>query len=76
MVGVLIYGFSKEGKMKRGKSGLDYFYNFFKFVASENASLRKIYQGVVDFIPSAWQYPEITCAKLIFDDREFSTENY
>ena len=56
--------------------GLNYFYNFSKLVASKNASLGKIYQGIVDLIPPAWQYPEITCAKLIIDDREFSTKNF
>jgi diguanylate cyclase (GGDEF)-like protein/PAS domain S-box-containing protein len=56
--------------------GLDYFFNFSKLVDSKNASLRKIYQGAVDLIPPAWQYPEVTCAKLVIDDREFSTENY
>ena len=56
--------------------GLNYFYNFSKLVASKNASLGIIYQGVVDLIPPAWQYPEITCAKLVIDDREFSTKNF
>jgi len=60
---------------ERGR-GLNYFYNFSKLVASKNASPRKIYQGVVDLVPPAWQYPEITCAKLVIDDREFSTKNF
>jgi len=56
--------------------GLNYFYNFSKLIASKNASPGKIYQGVVDLVPPAWQYPEITCAKLVINDREFSTKNF
>ncbi len=65
-----------DPELSKRVKGLDYFYNFSKLVTFENASLRKIYQGVVDLIPPAWQYPKITCAKLVIDDREFSTENY
>ena len=65
-----------KSELSERVKGLNYFYNFSKLVASKNASLRKIYQGVVDLIPPAWQYPEITCAKLVIDDREFSTNNY
>jgi len=65
-----------DSELSERVKGLNYFYNFSKLVASENASLRKIYQGVVDLIPPAWQYPEITCAKLVINDREFSTKNF
>jgi two-component system NtrC family sensor kinase len=27
----------------------------------------KILQGIVDLLPLAWQYPEITCAKIVFN---------
>ena len=56
--------------------GLDYFINFSKLIDSKNTSLRQIYQGVVDLIPPAWQYPENTCAKLAIDGREFATNNF
>jgi len=65
-----------DSKLSERVKGLNYFYNFSKLVASKNASPGKIYQRVVDLIPPAWQYPEITCAKLVIDDREFSTKNF
>ena len=65
-----------DSKLSKRVKGLNYFYDFSKLVASKNASPGKIYQGVVDLIPPAWQYPEITCAKLVIDDREFSTTNF
>jgi PAS domain S-box-containing protein len=39
-------------------------------------SLGEMLQGVVDLIPSAWQYPEITCARIILKDKEFRTNNF
>ncbi|MCD6576620.1 MAG: diguanylate cyclase [Anaerolineaceae bacterium] len=68
--------FESDSELSEWSRGLNYFYNFSKLIASKNASPRKIYQGVVDLIPPAWQYPEITCAKLVIDGHEFSTKNF
>ena len=39
-------------------------------------SIEEILKGTVDLIPSAWHYPEVTCARITFDGREFETENF
>ena len=39
-------------------------------------SLEEIVAGTVDLIPPAWQYPEITCARIALEGQEFRTENY
>ena len=65
----------RDENFGRGKA-CDFFYNLSKLVASENISLRKVYQAVIDLIPSAWQYPEITCAKLVVNDYIFNTNNF
>ena len=31
---------------------------------------------MVNLLPSAWQYPEITCARIAIEDKEFKTKNY
>jgi hypothetical protein len=41
-----------------------------------NFSLDDVLQEVVDFIPPAIQYPEITCARIMFDHYEFRTKNF
>jgi PAS domain S-box-containing protein len=51
-------------------------YGLSKIVEKENTTLEDIYQGLVEIIPSAWQYPDVTCAQLTAGDREFKTENY
>ncbi len=39
-------------------------------------ALPEILQGTVDLIPPAWQYPEITGARVTLDGQKFKTENF
>ena len=36
----------------------------------------EIFQGIVDRIPFAWQYPENAYARLVMENREFQTANF
>jgi len=38
--------------------------------------LEDIIQDVVNVIPSSWQYPEITCSRIILEDKEYKTTNF
>jgi len=33
-------------------------------------------QKVVNLFPDAWQYPDITCARILFDDNIYQTDNF
>ena len=39
-------------------------------------SLEDALQDIADLIPSGWQYPEITCARILVNGREFRTRNF
>ena len=39
-------------------------------------TLDGIFEGAVKLIPPSWQYPEVTCARVIINNREFKTVNY
>ncbi|MGD8471475.1 MAG: ATP-binding protein [Desulfobacteraceae bacterium] len=39
-------------------------------------TLKETLQGIVELLPPAWKHPEITCAKIITEGQEFSTENF
>ena len=39
-------------------------------------SLEEVFHGIVDLIPPAWQYPEVTCARITVGDKEFKTDNF
>ncbi|MFC1505307.1 ATP-binding protein [Thermodesulfobacteriota bacterium] len=47
-----------------------------KLVEEHITSLENIFQGVVELIPPAWQYSDITCAKIEIEKQEFRTANY
>jgi PAS domain S-box-containing protein len=42
----------------------------------ENASLEEDLHQVVAAIPAGWQFPEIACARVVLDGREFKTGNF
>ena len=55
---------------------LNCLYGISKLLEKPSISLGEILQGVVDLIPPAWQYPEITCARVILNDCTFTTKNF
>ncbi|MDY6912238.1 MAG: PAS domain S-box protein, partial [Chloroflexota bacterium] len=55
---------------------LTFLYNMSNLLETQGISAEEIYSGIVNMIPSAWQFPEITCAKIILGDQEFQTVNY
>lgn len=38
--------------------------------------LEDIFRGFIDNIPPAWQYPNITCARITFQEQEYKTPNF
>jgi hypothetical protein len=55
---------------------LNCLYDILGFGATTDFSMDAILQAIIDFIPPAFQYPEITCARIIFDRYEFKTKNF
>ncbi|HOV90141.1 MAG TPA: sensor histidine kinase [Syntrophorhabdaceae bacterium] len=55
---------------------LNCLYKMSYLVERYGISLEKILHGIVNIIPPAWQYPDITCARIIIDDSVFSTDNF
>ena len=55
---------------------LNCLYGISKLVEEPDISLEEVAQGVVSLIPLSWQYPEITCARMIIEDQIFVTDNF
>jgi PAS domain S-box-containing protein len=47
-----------------------------ELVRTPGISLEGIFQGIVDLIPPAWQFPDRTCARLTVEGQIFSTANF
>lgn len=41
-----------------------------------NLDIDRFLQKVVDLLPPAWSYPEITCGRITVSNREFTTSNF
>ena len=55
---------------------LNSLYDIHRLVDKPGASLEEILQAAADLIPTAWQYAEVACARVLLEDREFATENW
>lgn len=62
-------------ELKERSKELNCLYNIFNIIDKEY-STDKIIQKITSIIPFSWQYPEITCARIIWEDKEFKTENF
>jgi signal transduction histidine kinase len=45
-------------------------------VAKLDLTLESLCQGIVVVMPPAWQYPDITCGRIVLDHRTFATPNF
>jgi two-component sensor histidine kinase len=55
---------------------LDCLYGLSQLVERPDIVLDEIFQGLVELIPNGWRYPEITCARVIFEGKHFKTPNF
>ncbi len=55
---------------------LNCLYGLSELVEKPGIKLEEIIQGIVELIPLSWQYPQITCSRIIFESEEYRTENY
>jgi K+-sensing histidine kinase KdpD len=55
---------------------LNYLYGISKLIETTGSSLDELLQGAVKLIPPAWQYPEITCARIQIKNKEMITANF
>ncbi len=71
-------GALKESRFKLGEriKELNCLYGISKLLDKPRISLEEIFAGAVRFIPPGWQYPEITCARIITHEGEFKTDNF
>jgi len=51
-------------------------YNIVQLSDQPDLPLDEILQGAVEFLPPAWQYPDVAFAQIIFDDKSFSLPGF
>lgn len=62
--------------LKERVKELNCLYSISNLVEKEEISLEEILQGTVDVLPPAWQYPQVTCGRIVLGDRTYATRNF
>ena len=65
-----------EDKLKKRVKELNCFYSMAALLELPGISLDKILKRTVMLIPPAWQFPEITAARIVLDEQSFQTKNF
>lgn len=77
MVGILReQNLRSEKQLRNRVKELNCLFGISKLREKPGLSLEELLQGTVILIPPAWQYPDITCARVILGDQIFSTKNF
>lgn len=64
---------STEAALRERVKELSCLYGIAQIAARPDMSMDQILQGIVDLLPPAWQFPEITVGKIDLDGRTYST---
>jgi PAS domain S-box-containing protein len=67
---------SDQDELVENNKELDLLYEIARLSNDYDASLHDLFQRVVERVPPAWQYPEITCARIIYESEEFRTADF
>ena len=60
---------------KRAKE-LNCLYEVSNLMAESDWSMDEIFQGIVYLIQASWRHPDITGARIVFEERQFKTDNF
>ncbi len=56
--------------------GLNCLYSITKLIETPDTSIKEVLEGIVELIPPAWRYPEITCVRISLSGQVYSTKNF
>jgi signal transduction histidine kinase len=83
LIGEIVHRNHTEEKLQRRTHDLgervkelNCLYSILKLEDEPHITLENIIHGTVALIPLSWQYPEMTCARIILDGTEFRSENF
>jgi PAS domain S-box-containing protein len=63
-------------KLAEREKELNALYGLSRIVEKHDISLEEILEEVAALLSASWQYPEITCVRIVMGDQELATENF
>lgn len=65
-----------ESALRERIKELNCFYGVSQLAERNLYSLDKLLEEIVNFLPYSWQYPEITCARIIYEGRTYTSDRF
>jgi PAS domain S-box-containing protein len=65
-----------EHKTRERMKELQAFFTLSDLITREGITTEELCQEFTHALPQSWQYPEITCARIVIGDGEFRTKNF
>jgi signal transduction histidine kinase/PAS domain-containing protein len=65
-----------EAKLRERIKELHCLFGLSRLIERRNISIDEIFQGAVDLIPPALQFPEFACSQIVLDGKKFRTSNF
>ncbi len=65
-----------EHQVQERKKELQAFYRLSEITQKKGITIEALYQEVANFLPASWQYPEVTCARIVVGSKEFRSKNF
>ncbi|MBS3741424.1 MAG: GHKL domain-containing protein [Candidatus Cloacimonetes bacterium] len=74
--GIIILNQKHQAALQERVKELTCLYGISKIAEKPKISIPDILHGIVDLLPPAWQYPKYTCARIQFDDEEYTSPHF
>ncbi len=65
-----------ETQLRERVKELQAFFYLSELAARRDYPLESLCQDLVNILPQSWQYPKITCARIVIGSREYRTQNF
>lgn len=76
ILGIALSNQFAQAALRERVKELNCLYGLSKLAAQPNILLDEVFKSTVNLIPPAWQYPEVTCARIVFRGIEYSTDYF
>jgi len=75
-MGIAIENQRSQAALRERVKELTCLYKIAQLTERKDMSLEEVLQCIVEFIPPAWQYPEITAGRIFLDGHTYSTSGF
>lgn len=76
IIGIAVVNQRAQAALRERIKELICLYNIARIVDKQELSIGEVLQGIVELLPPAWQYPDVTTGRIILDGHTYSTSGF